>query len=468
MPLHRRYILFVLPLLLLLLILPTTLLLAQFIVEKEVTLVAGGQTRHLRSRAGLVGQLLREQGIALYAGDRVEPDSLSLLHDGQLIRVARARNVLLTVDGELQVLRTVQHDPYAILDEAGVQPAPGDALLINGRRVDPARALEPGAPVRQLGLQRCQSFLLLDGATAHSLHSNGRTVGEALHDAGVTLWLADEVQPPPASELEAGMTIQITRALPLDIVADGVTLQTRATGTRVADALDATDILLADLDYSIPPEDAPLQPGMLVRVIRVREEVEYEEERVPHRTLTQADPDLELDQRRVLQQGQDGVRGVPQRVRYENDVAISRETGEAQLLQEARDHVIGLGSRIVLRSVNTPQGPRQYWRVLRMKATSYHPGSQGGSTATATGAVLRHGIVAANPKVIPYGTEVYVAGYGIGSVEDTAAAWYVQQQPLFIDLGYSDADYRPWSKWVDVYLLTPVPPAGSYPLVLPG
>ena len=448
-------------------LLPATLLLAQFVVEKEVTLVTDGQTRQLRSRAGLVGQLLREQAIALRAGDLVEPGPASLLRSGQQVRVSRARSVLLGVDGATRVLRTLHSDPAAILAGAGLQFAAGDALLVNGLRMDPAQAGPLAAPVTQLGLQRQQTFLLREGATTRTLRSNGRTVGEALFEAGVALYLADDLQPPPHTALAAGMTVQLTRAQPLTIVADGVSLETRARGARVADALDAAGLLLAGLDYSIPREDAPLQSGMLVRVIRVHEEIEYDQELVPHKTVTQADAGLELDHRRVLQQGQDGIRGVPQRIRYENGVQVSREVGAEQVLQEPRDHIIGLGSKIVLRSVNTPQGPRQYWRVLRMKATSYHPGSQGNSTATATGAVLRKGIIASNPRVIPYGTEVYVAGYGIGSMEDTAAAWYVQQQPLFIDLGYSDADYRPWSKWVDVYLLTPVP-VGRFPLTLPG
>ena len=448
-------------------LLPATLLLAQFVVEKEVTLITDGQTRQLRSRAGLVGQLLREQAIALHAGDLVEPGPASLLRSGQQVRVSRARSVLLSVDGATHVLRILHSDPAAILAGAGLQVAAGDALLVNGLRMDPAQADALAAPVTQLGLQRQQTFQLREGATTRTLRSSGRTVGEALFEAGVTLYLADDLQPPPDTALAAGMQVQLTRAQPLTIVADGVSLETRARGMRVADAFDAAGLLLAGLDYSIPREDAPLQSGMLVRVIRVHEEIEYEQELVPHKTLTQADANLELDHRRVLQQGQDGIRGVPQRIRYENGVEVSREVGAEQMLQEPRDHIIGLGSKIVLRSVNTPQGPRQYWRVLRMKATSYHPGSQGNSTATATGAVLRKGIIASNPRVIPYGTEVYVAGYGIGSMEDTAAAWYVQQQPLFIDLGYSDADYRPWSKWVDVYLLTPVP-VGRFPLTLPG
>ena len=448
-------------------LLPATLLLAQFIMEKEVTLVTDGQTRQLRSRAGLVGQLLREQAIALQAGDLVEPGPASLLLSGQQVRISRARSVLLSVDGATHILRTLHSDPAAILADAGLQVAAGDALLVNGLRLDPAQAIAAPAPVTHLGLQRQQTFRLREGAMTRTLRSSGRTVGEALFEAGITLYLADDLQPPPDTVLAAGMQVQLTRAQPLTIVADGVSLETRTRGMRVADALDAAGLLLAGLDYSIPQEDAPLQPGMLVRVIRVHEEIEYEQEIVPHKTLTQADADLELDHRRVLQQGQDGIRGLPQRIRYENGVEVSREVGAEQVLQEPRDHIIGLGSKIVLRSVNTPQGPRQYWRVLRMKATSYHPGSVGGSTTTATGATLRKGIIAANPRVIPYGTEVYVAGYGIGSMQDTAAAWYVQQQPLFIDLGYSDADYRPWSQWVDVYLLTPVP-VGRFPLTLPG
>ena len=467
MPLRGRHIALALSLLLLFVLLPAALLLAQFLVEKEIALVVDEQGIALRSRAGLVGQLLREQGIVLREGDLVEPAPASLLRDGQQVRVSRIRSVPLNIDGATRVLRTRQRDAAAILAEAGIRLAPGDALLVNGRRVAAGQPADSAARVTQLEIRRQRSFRLLENATTRVLHSSARSVGEALDEAGVTLAPEDELEPPADSPLVGGMEVQLRRAQPLSIVADGVAQETRVVGARVADALERAGVSLTGLDYSIPPAEAPLLPGMVVRIIRVREETLYEQETLPHTTRTQVDAELELDQRRVLQQGQDGIRNVPQHVRYENGVAVSREAGAAEVLQEPRDHIIGLGSKIVLRSVETPQGPRQYWRVLRMKATSYHPGSVGGSTVTATGATLRKGIVSANPRVIPYGTEVYVAGYGVGSMQDTAAAWYVRQQPMFIDLGYSDADYRPWAQWVDVYLLTPVP-AGRYPLTLPG
>ena len=186
-------------------LLPATLLLAQFVVEKEVTLITDGQTRQLRSRAGLVGQLLREQAIALQAGDLVEPGPASLLLSGQQVRVSRARSVLLSVDGATHILRTLHSDPAAILADAGLQVAAGDALLVNGLRLDPAQAIAAPALVTHLGLQRQKTFQLREGATTRTLRSSGRTVGEALFEAGVTLYLADGLQPPPETALTEGM-----------------------------------------------------------------------------------------------------------------------------------------------------------------------------------------------------------------------------------------------------------------------
>jgi hypothetical protein len=36
---------------------------------------------------------------------------------------------------------------------------------------------------------------------------------------------------------------------------------------------------------------------------------------------------------------------------------------------------------------------------------------------------------------------------------DTGPAY----RPMWIDLGYDDSNWVSWSRWVDVYLLTPVP-----------
>src|SRR5690606_4830467 len=175
-------------------------------------------------------------------------------------------------------------------------------------------------------------------------------------------------------------------------------------------------------------------------------------------TVYQGDAGLELDQIQLAQAGQNGVIQTSIRVRYENGIEISRTIEDTRVTQEALNEVIAYGTNVVLRSIDTPEGPRQYWRRIRMYATSYHPAALGGDNITATGETLRKGIVGSNPDVLPYGTEVYVPGYGIGKMADTGAL----TRRLRIDLGYSDEDWVSWSRWVDVYLLAPVPAQIAY------
>jgi hypothetical protein len=76
--------------------------------------------------------------------------------------------------------------------------------------------------------------------------------------------------------------------------------------------------------------------------------------------------------------------------------------------------------------------------------------------------VLTKGIVGADPTFLPYGTQIYVPGYGVGLVADTCP-W--RGFSLWVDLGYDDENWVSWSSWTDVYLLLPIP--NNFPFVLP-
>jgi 3D (Asp-Asp-Asp) domain-containing protein len=122
-----------------------------------------------------------------------------------------------------------------------------------------------------------------------------------------------------------------------------------------------------------------------------------------------------------------------------------------------------------MRTLATPSGTQEYWRTIRMLATSYSASTAGVSRSnphygrTATGLKMRDGIVAVDPRVIDLGSEVYVPGYGVGLAADTGGAIKGKR----IDLGYDDDNLQLWYRWVDVYLLTPVPPAGQIDYTLP-
>ena len=104
-----------------------------------------------------------------------------------------------------------------------------------------------------------------------------------------------------------------------------------------------------------------------------------------------------------------------------HQLVVDRET-----VEEPRAEIIGIGTRIVVREMQTPAGLIRYTDVLDMEATAYYPGPE--STGvwadgyTATGLKAGHGVIAVDPSVIPLGTRVYIPGYGIAVAGDVGGA----------------------------------------------
>jgi uncharacterized protein YabE (DUF348 family)/3D (Asp-Asp-Asp) domain-containing protein len=345
-------------------------------------------------------------------------------------------------------------NPAEILASAGVTISELDRILLDGSAVTAAELEHWPVPVSRLNIRHAVPLHIDDDGELRVIQTTAETVGEALFDAGIPLFLADRVSVEVNTLVTADLEIQIDRAKPVAISADGTILETRTQGDSVADALADAGIALMGLDYTIPAEDEPLDVGTEIRVVRVKEEVLTETEPIPFETVYQADSSLDLDQRNVLTEGQTGIRQTITRVRYEDGVEVSRSTSEAATLRAPVNRVVVYGTSVTIRTIDTPDGPREYWRVLRVYATSYHPAALGGDETTATGQTLQQGIIAADTSLLPFGTEVYIPGYGIGVVADTAPP---RRDDLWVDLGYSDADYRHWSRYVEIYVLTPVP-----------
>ncbi|MDX2162441.1 MAG: ubiquitin-like domain-containing protein [bacterium] len=425
-----------------------------------VTLVIDGEAYAITARALTVESLLRQLDIDPASGDSIQPPPDTPLQPDMLIRIARARTVTLMIDGTAQLLWTPLTNPAAILAGAGVTLNRDDQVMIDGTPADPAALEGWPIPVSHISVRRVTPItVVIEGEAPRPLRTTQITVGEALYEAGIDLFLADTVSVDLNSAVQRDMTITIRRASPITVIADGDVRRARAQGQVVADALSEAGVSLVGLDYAIPAADSPLVAGMAIRVIRVRETFETTDAPIPYEVVYQADPALELDQQRVIQGGQPGIERTRIRVRYENEIAIEREVEAVEIAAAPVNQVIGYGTNVVIRTLDTPDGPIQYYRQLRMYATSYHPAALGGDNVTATGATLQRGIVGANPTLLPYSTRIYVPNYGVGSIEDTGGP---RSSPYWIDLGYSDADYRPWARYVDVYLLAPPPAALDY------
>jgi 3D (Asp-Asp-Asp) domain-containing protein len=259
--------------------------------------------------------------------------------------------------------------------------------------------------------------------------------------------------------------------VPLTIHVDGQALAVFSPAATVAEALARAGIAVSETDIVTPPRDQLVVAGAVIEVVRSGEELLVEDEIVPFQTIYQPTDTLDLDSKELLSSGVPGILRRSVRVRYENGVEVSREVEGEWFEQEPVNEVIGYGTRITTNVIDTPEGPREYWRVVRMRATAYTASSSGKSPdhpsygITASGLPAGTGIVAVDPNVIPFRSEVYVPGYGIGFAGDTGGG----VKGRWIDLGYDEDELKAWNGYVDVYYLSPVPAEINYllPEVLP-
>ncbi|WP_234407868.1 3D domain-containing protein [Anaerosinus massiliensis] len=61
-------------------------------------------------------------------------------------------------------------------------------------------------------------------------------------------------------------------------------------------------------------------------------------------------------------------------------------------------------------------------RSISMVASAYSAYDPGNSNTTSTGSLVRKGLVAVDPNVIPLGTRLYIPGYGNAIADDTGGA----------------------------------------------
>jgi uncharacterized protein YabE (DUF348 family) len=472
----------------------------------EVTLVLNGLVWHLRTHQASVGAFLSEAGVKVYPEDIVSPGLAAPIEPGNTITVQQARPVTIEADGRVIRLRTHAASLAEILREVGIAVKLHDRVMVNGQETDLKAALpalvkpssseglwtsslrvcsefflrqdklrggkNPSAEIAPLHivLRRAVPIHVSDDGMPITIYTTCPTVGEALRVEGMTLYLGDKVEPSLGSSVSTGMRVYIQRSVPVAIAVDGRTIKTRTQRETVANVLAQEAVGLVGRDRVEPKGDAPIADGMAIQVVRVKEAIAVEQDPIPFETIWQPDDILELDQQRLNQEGIDGLTKRRIGVVYENGQEVSRVMEDEWVDHEPTTKVIAYGTDIVVRGLETSEGVLEYWRRIRMLATSYSAATCGKEPddlyygITSLGWDMKEGIVAVDPRVINLRSQVYVPGYGPGVAGDTGG----MVKGRHIDLGYDEDNLVPWYRWVDVYVLTPVPPESEIRWVLPN
>jgi uncharacterized protein YabE (DUF348 family) len=370
-----------------------------------------------------------------------------------------ASQVIILADGQLRRLTSREDIAGNLLLQAGLPIFPGDTLSLDGVRIAP-QAILPKAPAYHLQLIRAWPVTVHLGTVSRTFSSNAATLGQALWEAGITVQAEEQLSLAMDTPLRGPLQVRLTPSREIAVKTAWGLHRTRTSAATVGQALAEAGLSLEGLDYSLPGPQESLPADGIIQVVQVAEQVSLETSPLPFETQTKPVADLELDQQSVVQEGRYGLAARRIRVREEDGNEVSRQIEAEYVAQEPQPRILGYGTKVVQHTLDTPNGTIKYWRALDMYAVSYNPTSNGG-TGTASGIPLAKGVAAIDVDYIPFGTRMYIPGYGIAVAADVGGG----VQGRMIDLGYSDADYVSWHKWVTVYFLWP--PPETIPWIIP-
>lgn len=195
-----------------------------------------------------------------------------------------------------------------------------------------------------------------------------------------------------------------------------------------------------------PPLETTITDGMVIHVLARKSFLSQEEVEVPFGAQVINDPELAFGTKKVEKEGVKGK----DLVTYENITRPGREQKielDRRRVAEPVNEVVRQG---VAQSILTPDGYVKYKKVLYGEATAYTWG--GGATGhTSVGLWPKRGIVAVDPRVIPYYTKLYIPGYGMAIAGDTGSAIVGTRIDLFMDSLY---ECFQWGRRdVEIYIL---------------
>ena len=273
-----------------------------------------------------------------------------------------------------------------------------------------------------------------------SLSSGGRTTDylinlpEAGMDAAAFLKLSntalgrsDKLSVNSYDLIEDGMNISVTRSFPVALRSAGELKLVYTTGGTVGDALRLGGVSYDTADELNHLIFEDLTPGMKIIHTDVVTEYATAKRTIAHKEKIIYDDKVYNDTEPVLiQKGMDGSKNVTQRVVIKDGVEVSREVVNQIIITPATDEIIKKGSKIHYQTKLTgeyriykkpPKAGKDGWIEMKMDyITAYWQG-----TKTSTGAKPKLGVIAVNTYYRPYGTEIYVPGYGYGVAKDTGA-----------------------------------------------
>lgn len=332
--------------------------------KKTVALTVNGEQQDILTHANTVGELLDSHQIVVAKEDFLHPSVNTSIENNLSIEWEQARQIEITVDGEIQTLTTTDDLVSEILAKANVSVTEHDAIT-------PAADAEVG-PKNKIAIEKAFEVTLLDGNEEKKVWSTSTTVADFLKLYNIQLSEFDRVKQKMDELVVPNSEIQVVR---VEKVTDVVEEETNfAVETKKEDSL-------------LKGKEKIVQDGANGTVSRTYEVVKENGKEVSRNMVNE----------KIIKEPTKKV------------VAVGTKVVTASVSRGAN-------------SSATPSTGKEFY----VTATAYTASCNGCSGVTATGVNLKSNpnlkIIAVDPGVIPLGSKVWVEGYGYAVAGDTGGA----------------------------------------------
>ncbi len=300
-----------------------------------------------------------------------------------------------------------------------------------------------------------KTYTITADNTSNTYTSFADTVREALNDGSIILAASDTVNPGLDEKINEGANITVERAKNISIEVDGEILFLAVPDCTLKDVLDKQDITLDDDDkISIDPS-TKVYDNLNVKIVRVYNKITTSILPVAYNQEVQKSSSLPNTRRYVSRGGIQGERTVMTRVTYEDGVEIASEVVSDQITKEPVSEIVVQGSYPVM-PVTADGSIMAYSSVVTCRATAYWAVRGVGRTYTASGRLAvrnpdGYSTISVDPKVFPYGTKLFIEGYGFAIAADCGTAIKENKIDVYFNTYKEACNWG--AKYVKVYVL---------------
>lgn len=366
-------------------------------------------------------------------------------------------------DGEnVTTLYSIKTEVADALKQAGVELGPDDTT----EKTDN----EDGTRIKVF---RAFPVTVVDDEETIEVNISRGTVMDAVDKSGLTVGAEDIVSPLSSTELSNGMEINILRRYNITLIMGKEVRNLVVPAGTVREALKFLELPLGDEDsVNVDPESKVFE-GMEINLTRVEYTERKEEEEVPYSKTTTMTDSLYEGERKV-ESGKNGTKEITLKDKIVNGEVVETKRVSEEIIVAAKNEVTYVGVKKKNTGSSSGAITKGYSRNNENGTFTDHTGKtvaykyvlSGSATAytasagalTSTGKVAKVGMVAVDPRVIPYGTKVFItlkngSVIGYATTEDTGGA--MLEGKRLVDIYYSTESecFQFGVKDVNVYVL---------------